>query len=315
MRFSVIIPVYNRPDEVEELLGSLVEAVVAGMEVIVVEDGSQVTCEKIAERFADRLDLKYFTKENTGPGDTRNFGAARATGDYLVFFDSDCMVPPDYFAEVEMELAGAPVDAWGGPDRAAGTFTTVQKAINYSMTSFLTTGGIRGRKKGLDKFYARSFNMGVNRKVFESIGGFSPMRIGEDIDLSARLFAAGYTVRLMPGAWVYHKRRTNFRQFRRQVTAFGKARVVLSRLHPGITKPVHLLPALFVVGMAAVVVTAFFWPWMLLLPSVYFAAVLVDSSIRSRSFYVGLLSVPAAAIQLGGYGCGFITALFCRYYN
>ncbi|MCC8018832.1 MAG: glycosyltransferase [Rikenellaceae bacterium] len=317
MRYSIVIPVYNRPDEVGELLDTLTRVEGGDFEVIIVEDGSSEPCDAVVSGFMERLNLRYFYKKNTGPGLTRNFGAERAGGQYVVFFDSDCLIPEGYFSRVGEELDRGPADAWGGPDRANGSFTAVQKAINYAMTAFLTTGGIRGGRKNtvrsLDRFYARSFNMGVSREVFESVGGFATMRVGEDIDLSARLFEQGYSCRLFPEAWVYHKRRTRLVKFFRQVFNFGRARVLLSRLHPGTLKAVHLLPSVFTAGLAGVICAAVLWtPWVLLLPGAYLLAVLVDSAVSNKSLTVGLLAVPAALVQLTGYGLGFISGLFTR---
>lgn len=317
MRYSVVIPVYDRPQEVDELLESLTRSEVKDFEVIVVEDGSAKPCDEVVAGYMDRLEIRYFYKKNTGPGLTRNFGAERAVGEYVVFFDSDCLVPEKYFGFADIACKRERVDAWGGPDRADDSFTTVQKAINYVMTSQLTTGGIRGSRKSgsrsLDKFHARSFNMGVRRSVFDAVGGFSTMRVGEDIDLSLRLAGAGYTCRLFPEAWVYHKRRASLGRFFRQVYSFGRARVALSKLHPGSLKAVHLLPSLFILGIAAVIVVAAIWSaWVLLIPAVYLVAVLTDSALKNKSLRVGLLSVPAVLVQLTGYGSGFFAGLFHR---
>ncbi|MEG2855945.1 glycosyltransferase, partial [Bacteroides sp.] len=227
MRYSVIIPVYNRPDEVNELLQSLVEQHYNDFEVIIVEDGSSVPCKTIADAYSDRLTIHYFEKPNSGPGQTRNYGAERSRGEYLLILDSDCIIPPGYFEAIEQELQNKPADAFGGPDRAHSSFSDMQKAINYSMTSFFTTGGIRGGKKKMDKFYPRSFNMGVRRTVYQALGGFSDMRFGEDIDFSIRIFKGGYSCRLFPGAWVYHKRRTDLKKFFKQVHNSGIARINL----------------------------------------------------------------------------------------
>ena len=232
MRYSVIIPVYNRPDEVDELLQSLTRQSFKDFEVIIVEDGSSVPCKNVADRYQDILNIRYYSKPNSGPGQTRNYGAERSRGEYLIILDSDCILPEDYFQEVEKELQETPADAFGGPDRAHASFTDVQKAINYSMTSFFTTGGIRGGKKKMDKFYPRSFNMGVRREVYEALGGFSRMRFGEDIDFSIRIFKGGYRCRLFPGAWVYHKRRTDLKKFFKQVHNSGIARINLYKKHP-----------------------------------------------------------------------------------
>ena len=250
MRYSVIIPVYNRPDEADELLQSLTRQSFKDFEVIIVEDGSSVPCKDVAERYQNILDIHYYAKPNSGPGQTRNYGAERSRGEYLIILDSDCILPEGYFAAVEEELQKAPTDAFGGPDRAHVSFTDIQKAINYSMTSFFTTGGIRGGKKKMDKFYPRSFNMGVRREVYETLGGFSRMRFGEDIDFSIRIFKGGYACRLFPGAWVYHKRRTDLKKFFKQVHNSGIARINLYKKYPESLKTVHLLPAAFTLGVA-----------------------------------------------------------------
>ena len=344
MKYSIVVPVFNRPDEVDELLESLVRQTCRDFEVVVVEDGSEVRCEDVVRRYADRLDVRYFEKPNSGPGQSRNYGAERSRGEYLIILDSDVVLPEGYLAEVDRELAARPCDAFGGPDRAHESFTPVQKAINYSMTSFFTTGGIRGGRKKLDKFYPRSFNMGIRRSLYERLGGFSAMRFGEDIDLSIRIFRSGARCRLFPEAWVWHKRRTDFRKFFRQVHNSGIARINLYKRYPDSLKLVHLLPAAFTVGVAVLsavfltgllfalfglwgahcgasgcnmgpVVTFFGLALMLLALAplvLYSLLILVDSSLRNRSLRVGLLSVPASFIQLLGYGSGFLRAWWLR---
>lgn len=312
MTYSLIIPVYNRPDEVEELLGSLTTQTVKPHEVILVEDGSTLPCEEVARHYADRLPVRYYVKPNGGPGPARNYGAARATGDYLIILDSDCLLPMDYLQAVDHELKHEPADAFGGPDRAHPSFTPLQKAINYSMTSFFTTGGIRGGKKKLDKFYPRSFNMGMRREVYEALGGFSPMRFGEDIDLSIRLFKGGYRCRLFPEAWVWHKRRTDLKKFFKQVHNSGMARINLHKRHPGSMKLVHLLPMLFTLGTICCIACAPWCPWSLLPLLLYAVMVGIDSSIINKSLYIGLLSIAAAYVQLLGYGTGFLRAWWSR---
>ena len=217
MKYSFIIPVYNRPDEVDELLDSLTRQTIRDFEVVVVEDGSSIPCKDVVDNYADRLSIHYYNKENSGPGQTRNYGVERANGEYMLILDSDCILPENYLKEVEAELQCRRADAFGGPDRAHESFTDVQKAINYAMTSFFTTGGIRGGKKKLDKFYPRSFNMGVRKEVYQALGGFSKMRFGEDIDFSIRIFKGGYACQLFPEAWVWHKRRTDLKKFFKQV--------------------------------------------------------------------------------------------------
>ena len=312
MRYSVIVPVYNRPEEVKELLESLTRQTFTDFEVVVVEDGSAVPCRDVVEAFAGVLQVRYFAKANSGPGQTRNYGAERAAGDYLIILDSDCILPPGYFEAVEEELQREPADVFGGPDRAHPSFTDMQKAINYAMTSFFTTGGIRGGKKKMDKFYPRSFNMGVRRAVYAALGGFSRMRFGEDIDFSIRVFKGGYSCRLFPGAWVYHKRRVDLKKFFKQVHNFGMARINLYKKYPESLKLVHLLPAAFTAGTAALVLLAPWWPWALLPLGLYALLVCVDSACRNRSARIGIYSIAAAFVQLIGYGSGFWRAWWQR---
>ena len=327
MKYSFLIPVYNRPDEVDELLQSLTAQTRRDFEVIVVDDGSSLPCREVADRYADRLDLHYYTKPNSGPGQTRNYAAERARGEYLLILDSDCIVPPGYLEAIDHELEREPCDAFGGPDRAHPSFTPMQKAINYSMTSFFTTGGIRGGRKKMDKFYPRSFNMGVRREVYQALGGFSRMRFGEDIDFSIRIFRGGYRCRLFPEAWVWHKRRTDLRKFFKQVHNSGIARINLYKKYPDSLKVVHLLPGVFTLGTAALLLGTAVCPWSLA-PLVLYALlvcldstvqnrslhllVCLDSTVQNRSLHIGLLSVAAAFVQLIGYGTGFWRAWWRR---
>lgn len=312
MRYSVIIPVYNRPDEVNELLQSLVEQHYNDFEVIIIEDGSSVPCKTIADAYSDRLTIHYFEKPNSGPGQTRNYGAERSHGEYLLILDSDCIIPPGYFEAIEQELQNKPADAFGGPDRAHSSFSDMQKAINYSMTSFFTTGGIRGGKKKMDKFYPRSFNMGVRRTVYQALGGFSDMRFGEDIDFSIRIFKGGYSCRLFPGAWVYHKRRTDLKKFFKQVHNSGIARINLYKKYPESLKVVHLLPAVFTLGVAFLLLGSLFCLYSLLPILLYAVLVCIDSSLQNHSLRIGIYSIAAAFIQLTGYGTGFWRAWWQR---
>lgn len=320
MKYSVIIPVFNRPDEVDELLESLTGQTEKDFDVVVVEDGSANPCEEVCRKYADRLSIHYFAKDNSGPGPSRNYGVERAEGDYVLILDSDCVLPPGYMEAVSKELESDPCDAFGGPDRAHESFTQVQKAISYSMTSFFTTGGIRGGKKKMDKFYPRSFNMGVKRSVYNALGGFSRMRFGEDIDFSIRIFKGGYKCRLFPDAWVWHKRRTDMDKFFRQVFNSGIARINLMKRHPGSLKLVHLLPAAFTVGVILLLVLSLIlrflgsWIWIYtLLPiEIYCLLLFIDSSVKNKSMSIGILSVEAAFVQLFGYGFGFIKAWWQR---
>ena len=321
MRYSVVIPVYNRPDEVDELLQSLTLQTFRDFEVVIVEDGSSLPCQGVVEKYRDVLNVHYYTKPNSGPGQTRNYAAERSNGEYLLILDSDCILPPGYLQAVEEELQRKPAEAFGGPDRAHESFTPVQKAINYAMTSFFTTGGIRGGKKKMDKFYPRSFNMGVRADVYKQLGGFSRMRFGEDIDFSIRIFKAGCHCCLFPEAWVWHKRRTDFRKFFKQVHNSGIARINLYKKYPESLKLVHLLPAVFTAGgtclLLLVLLSGLLGSRLLLflgvVPLLLFALVIfLDSSLQNKSPKIGLLSVIAAFIQLTGYGTGFLRAWWKR---
>ena len=311
-KYSVVIPVYNRPDEVDELLQSLCGQTYQNFEVVVVEDGSAIPCKQVVKKYTEMLDVHYFEKPNSGPGQTRNYAAERSRGEYLLILDSDCILPETYLAAVEADLQRESADAFGGPDRAHDSFSDVQKAINYAMTSFFTTGGIRGGKKKMDKFYPRSFNMGVRAEVYKALGGFSAMRFGEDIDFSIRIFKGGYRCRLFPEAWVWHKRRTDLKKFFKQVHNSGIARIDLYKKYPESLKLVHLLPAVFTVGVVMVLLVAFICPWSLLLLALFAVVIFIDASIRNKSIKIGALSVIAAFIQLTGYGSGFLRAWWKR---
>jgi len=320
MKYSIIVPVYNRPQEVDELLGSLTSQSERDFEVIVVEDGSANPCRDTCDKYASRLDLHYYAKTNSGPAASRNYGAALASGDYLLILDSDVVLPKGYIHAISEELGARPADAFGGPDRAGDNFTDTQKAISYSMTSFFTTGGIRGGKKKLDKFFPRSFNMGIRRDVYNALGGFADMRFGEDIDFSIRLFESGHAPRLFPEAWVWHKRRTDLRKFFRQVYNSGMARINLYKKHPASLKLVHLLPAAFTIGTIVLVVLAIvlmvlaftagispLWALLPLSPLLLYALLLFsDASLEHNSLRIGCLAVAAAFTQLMGYGLGFV---------
>ena len=312
MKYSFIIPVYNRPDEVDELLDSLTRQTLRNFEVIVVEDGSSVPCKEVTDKYADKLLVHYYYKDNSGPGQTRNYGVERASGEYMLILDSDCILPDTYLEEVEKELQRKEADAFGGPDRAHESFTDVQKAINYAMTSFFTTGGIRGGKKKMDKFYPRSFNMGVRKSVYQALGGFSKMRFGEDIDFSIRIFKGGYACRLFPEAWVWHKRRTDLKKFFKQVHNSGIARINLYKKYPESLKVVHLLPAVFTLGVVFLLLASLVCGWSPSLLLLFALIICIDSTLQNKSLKIGLLSVVASFIQLTGYGTGFLIAWWKR---
>lgn len=327
-KYSIIVPVFNRPDEVDELLDSLTRQAYSRFEVIIVEDGSATPCKDVCDKYNEVLDIQYFLKENSGPGQSRNYGAERAKGDYLIILDSDVVLPDGYLMAVDKELEENPCEAFGGADASHPSFTPVQKAISYSMTSFFTTGGIRGGKAKLDKFYPRSYNMGIKREVYEQLGGFSKMRFGEDIDFSYRIVEAGNKCRLFPTAWVWHKRRTDLRKFFRQVYNSGIARINLEKRHPGTMKLVHMLPMVFTVGVISLIAISmagrllmhyddphkWYWlcaaPWLPLL--MYSLLIFIDSSIQNKSPRIGFISIAAAFVQLMGYGFGFLEAWWKR---
>lgn len=311
--FSIIVPVYNRRGEVRDLCKSLAEQTCKDFELIIVEDGSTDPCEDIVEEFKGKnLNAKYFYKPNEGRSIARNYGLEHAEGNYFIFFDSDCVIPPQYIATVSKALENNPLDCYGGPDAAHDSFSDTQKAINYSMTSFLTTGGIRGGKVQLEKFVPRTFNMGFSRRVYESVGGFREM-FSEDIDMSTRIRLAGFSIGLIRDAFVWHKRRIDMRKFLRQVYVFGMSRITLKLLYPDTMKLVHWLPAVFLMGSAALVILGCLCsPWWLLPLGVYLLAIFVAALCATRSAVIALKAVPASLIQLYGYGWGFLKAYFLK---
>ena len=308
--FSVVIPVYNRPQEVAEILTSLTTQSFKDFEVIIVEDGSSKRCDLVVDSFRDRLRIEYYFKPNSGPGPSRNFGFTHARGRYFVIFDSDCTLPDQYFHVVKESLITNQWDAWGGPDRANSNFTLKQRAMAYTMSSIFTTGGIRGGKKHLGWFQPRSFNMGISRKVFEKTGGFKFDRYAEDIEFSIRMKQSGFKVGLIPEAFVYHKRRISFREFYRQVYNFGKGRAMVGRIHPEEVKVTHWFPTIFLIGSVLLFLLPFFSGLLftvgLSLFLLYITAIFVDALVSNRNVMVAILSIPAALCQLFGYGMGFL---------
>lgn len=308
MLFSLIIPVYNRPDEVEELLESLTQSdYKEDFEIVIVEDGSSIKCEEVVHKYDNRLSISYYYKENSGPGDSRNYGMRKAKGDYFIIFDSDCIIPKEYLSEVNKALKANYVDCFGGPDRALKSFSDIQKAINFAMTSFLTTGGIRGGSEKIDKFQPRSFNMGLSRKAFEASHGFGNIHPGEDPDLSIRLWELGFETKLFPDAYVYHKRRIDWDKFSIQVNKFGKARPILNSWYPQYNKLTFFFPSVFILGFAlAVLLLIFTYDILLKLYFIYFFVLFLVSSYQNKSIKIGYLSVIAVWKQFYGYGTGFI---------
>jgi glycosyltransferase involved in cell wall biosynthesis len=313
-KYSIVIPVYNRPDELRELLESLTKQTFSDFEVLIVEDGSTKRSESVYEAFSKKLRVKYFTKPNTGPGPSRNFGFQHATGEYFVVFDSDCILPPEYFSVVDNHLKAEPLDAWGGPDRGRADFSALQQAMGYTMSSVLTTGGIRGGKNQAAKFQPRSFNMGFSRKVWEATGGFKFERLAEDIELSVRMRKDGFRVGLIPDAFVYHKRRTSLSAFFKQVRGFGAGRVRVGKVHPTEVKPIHWLPTLILLDF-------FLLPFAFLINSqlvligygaylLYWILLTIDCFRVTGSIGAAILSAPSAMTQFFGYGWGFLRETF-----
>lgn len=315
MKYSIIIPVYNRPEEVRELLESLCKQTYSNFEVLIIEDGSTNKCDEVVAEFEDKLEIYYYFKENSGQGFSRNYGFERANGDYFIIFDSDCIIPFEYLEIVNNQIQKRKLDAFGGPDASHESFTPTQKAISYAMTSLLSTGGIRGHKKAAEKFRPRSFNMGISRQVYEETNGFIITRMGEDIELSIRIeqkhhFKTG----LIPEAFVYHKRRTDFKQFYKQLYFFGRARINVGRFFKKEIKFVHYFPACFIFFCSSLLITPFISPSLALIQVLilflYALTAFVEASNRYRSVKIGFLGMAAVFIQLTAYGIGFMTELF-----
>ncbi|QOD60860.1 glycosyltransferase [Polaribacter haliotis] len=312
LHFSIIIPVYNRPQEIDELLESLTKQDFSdAFEVLIIEDGSTYSSKEIVEKYKSQLDLKYFFKENSGAGASRNFGMEKATGNYFIILDSDVLVPSQYLSEVKKALEANFTDAFGGPDAAHKSFTALQKAINYSMTSVLTTGGIRGKKKGVGKFQPRSFNLGLSKKAFEKTNGFSKMKNGEDIDLTFRLWENKFETQLIDKAFVYHKRRSTIQQFYKQTFGFGTARPILNKKYPKTAKITYWFPSVFILGFDLSVLLAFFGYFQLLYFFVfYFLFIFLDSLLQNKNIKVAFLSIITSFTQFLGYGLGFLESQF-----
>ena len=306
--FSFIIPVYDRPDEIKELLESFLhQTFTPEYEIVIIEDGSTLTSEEVIDVFKDQLNISYCQKPNSGPGDSRNYGMKRAKGNYYIVLDSDCILPPQYLQEVDESLKGNYVDCYGGPDAAHASFSLVQKAINYAMTSVLTTGGIRGNKTAVDKFQPRSFNMGISKTVFEDVGGYGNIHPGEDPDLTFRIWNKGYKTKLIPEAFVYHKRRIDLNKFFIQVNKFGMVRPILNKWHPKTSKVTYWFPAFFCLGF---LVALALWLIGISMPIFlfvcYYMLIFIDSLVKNKSISIALLSLLAVSIQFIGYGYGFL---------
>ncbi|SHI82545.1 glycosyltransferase [Algibacter luteus] len=312
LQYSFIIPVYNRPNEIQELLESF-EALQGDIsyEIVIVEDGSSETSKQVVDTFSKSLNISYYFKENSGPGDSRNYGMKKAKGNYFIILDSDCILPKTYLVEVKKNLEKEYVDCFGGPDAAHDSFSNLQKAINFSMTSFITTGGIRGKKSSVDKFQPRSFNMGLSKKAFKASKGFGQIHPGEDPDLSIRLWNLGFKTKLIPEAFVYHKRRISWSNFFKQVNKFGMVRPILNKWHPSTKKITYWFPTLFILGLIVTVVLAVVgFNLLLIVYGFYFVLAFILALIKTKNIIVSILVIPAILIQFFGYGIGFLKSTF-----
>ncbi|MFL0354424.1 glycosyltransferase family 2 protein [Xanthomarina sp. GH4-25] len=309
LQISFIIPVFNRPDEIDELLNSFSKLnTTTNFEIVIIEDGSNLTAEEVVNKYQNQLDILYLFKDNSGPGDSRNYGMKHAKGNYFIILDSDCILPSEYLNEVAKSLHEDFVHCFGGPDAAHESFSYLQKAINYSMTSFLTTGGIRGNKKSMNRFQPRSFNMGLSKEAFLKTKGFGKIHPGEDPDLTIRLWKLGYKTKLISKAFVFHKRRISWSKFYRQVNKFGLVRPILNLWHPETKKITYWFPTIFVLGFFAAIIllVSFQFKWLFDLYLLYYLIVFIHAIIKTKNIYIAILSLCAINIQFMGYGLGFL---------
>lgn len=311
--FSFIIPVYNRPDEIKELLDSFVKVKdIKSTEIVIVEDGSNIKSDSIVASFEEQLNIAYYYKANSGPGDSRNYGMQKAKGNYFIILDSDCILPETYLLAVKYSLKSLYVDCFGGPDRSHDSFTNLQKSIDFSMTSLITTGGIRGHKKSVDKFQPRSFNMGISKKAFHDSKGFGKIHPGEDPDLTIRLWKLGYETKFIEDAYVYHKRRISFKKFYQQVHKFGLVRPILNKRYPETSKITYWFPSLFIIGLILSIIIALIFKRyeFVFLFGLYFSLAFIESLIEKKNLNVSILVIPSIIIQFVGYGYGFLKSYF-----
>lgn len=310
--YSFIIPVYNRPQEIKELLDSFLQLEFnKPFEIVIIEDGSTLSSEKIVSNYVSHLQITYLFKENSGPGDSRNYGMKKAKGNYFIILDSDCILPKHYLQTVDTFLQTKFYHCFGGADTAHKDFSNIQKAISFTMTSFLTTGGIRGSKNSISNFEPRSFNMGISKEAFLKTKGFGRIHPGEDPDLSQRIKIAGFTTIFISNAFVYHKRRVSWKKFYTQVKKFGLVRPILNLWHPNAAKSTFWFPSLFVCFVLASFLAIFIISPIFIFPFLfYLAVILVTSSLQNQSLPIGLLSVIAILIQFFGYGLAFMKSYY-----
>lgn len=309
---SIVIAIFNRKDELFELLQSLSFQTDKAFEIVIVDDGSKIDLKPTIEVFKENLDIHYFRKENSGPGLSRNYGARRAKNEWLIFVDSDVIVEKDYIENIKKSITEIPCDAFGGADKAHKGFNVIQKAISYSMTSVFTTGGIRGNKKAVTKFQPRSFNMGVRKSAFEKVGGFSNLRIGEDPDLSMTLWENGFTTAFFDTIAVYHKRRVDFGKFSKQVYQFGCARPILNQRHPNYVKISFAFPSLFLLGYILGFTEYFVFHngFILAMYGLYTFLVFFHALYKTKNISIASMAIMATYIQMFSYGYGFLKSWF-----
>jgi glycosyltransferase involved in cell wall biosynthesis len=318
LSFSFIVPVYNRPQEIRELLESFsVLDYEMPYEIVIVEDGSTETSKDVVEAFSSLLTISYYYKENSGPGDSRNYGMERAKGNYFIILDSDIILPTHYLDTVSAFLQKKFYHCYGGSDAAHSSFNPIQKAINYTMTSFITTGGIRGNKIQMSKFEPRSFNMGISSEAFRKTRGFSKIHPGEDPDLSLRIRKAGFETTYIPNAAVYHKRKISWSKFYQQVKKFGLVRPILSKWHPESARITFWFPTVFVAFVLGSIVVAAFVNWLYIIPLLaYLFTAFIDASIKNKSIKIGILVIGALFVQFFGYGLAFLkSTIYIRILN
>lgn len=314
MLYSLIIPVFNRPDHIEALLKCLVKQTFRDFEILIIESGSSIKSDKIVETFSQQINIRYFFKGNDGQGFSRNYGMERAQGDYFVILDSDILLDENYLENLNNHLTTKYLDCFGGPDRLHPDSNNIQKAVNYCMTSIFTTGGTRGQSKSVGKYYPRSFNMGFSRKVYEATMGYKIPYLGEDMELSMRIQALGFSTGLVPTAYVYHERKKTFSGFYKQMHWFGRARINIYSFFPQSLKLIHSLPVGFLLYFAITLISAFYSPFLFMAMAtpliLYFAAIFIDASLQYNSLIIGFLSIYGAFLLMAGYGIGFLTDFY-----
>ncbi len=319
---SVITPSYNRASELEHLMRSISAQSIDHnlFELIISDDGSTDDTEALINSWQEKasFSIKYISQENKGPGAARNHGLEKSIGELILFIDSDCEAHPKWIETIVDEYHKSEFDACGGPDGGKKDFTLLQKAIDYSMTSFFTTGGMRGHsEKMISKFYPRTHNMGVKRDKYEAVGGFGNLRHGQDIEFSHRIRTSGGKIRFIKNALVYHRRRTSLRQFIKQVFNWGVARINLGKIDTAMLEPVHFLPSLSILLSLFIILIIYQLDWgiseiFLLFFSPLSIICLLGALNKKdlRVFPILLLVIP---IQIFGYGLGFLQAYIRRF--